>query len=92
MDSSAIDFLDENAILHALKSCMPSVVVNCAAFTAVDAAEEHHDRAIKVNSDAVRVTARWAKANRQRLFMFQQILYLMEQRNCLTCLPINLTH
>ena len=33
---------------------MPSVVVNCAAFTAVDAAEEHHDRAKKVNSDAVR--------------------------------------
>ncbi len=63
MDSSAIDFLDENAILHALKSCMPSVVVNCAAFTAVDAAEEHHDRAKKVNSDAVRVIARWAKVN-----------------------------
>lgn len=63
MDSSAIDFLDKNAIRYVLKSCMPTIIVNCAAFTAVDAAEEHHGRAKKVNGDAVRVLAKWAKAN-----------------------------
>ena len=63
MDSSAIDFLDEKSILYALKSCMPSIIVNCAAFTAVDAAEEQYDAAKKVNSDAVRVLAEWASAN-----------------------------
>jgi dTDP-4-dehydrorhamnose reductase len=44
-----LDARDADAVMAALASVKPDVVVNCAAWTAVDAAEEHEAEALAVN-------------------------------------------
>jgi len=44
-----LDITDAGATLAAIASAKPDVVVNCAAWTAVDAAEEHEAEALAVN-------------------------------------------
>jgi dTDP-4-dehydrorhamnose reductase len=44
-----LDITDEAAVRAALRRNSPDVVVNCAAWTAVDAAEAHEDLALDVN-------------------------------------------
>ena len=44
-----LDVTDEVAVAAALADCRPDVVVNCAAWTAVDDAEAHEDEALAVN-------------------------------------------
>ncbi len=44
-----LDIADAAAVTAAVSSFKPDVVVNCAAWTAVDAAEEHEARALAVN-------------------------------------------
>ena len=46
-----LDITDAVAVTAALSSAKPDVVVNCAAWTAVDAAEEHEAAALAVNGD-----------------------------------------
>ena len=48
----------------------PSVIINCAAYTAVDAAENHERIAMRVNSDAVGEIATWAARNRAFMVHF----------------------
>jgi dTDP-4-dehydrorhamnose reductase len=44
-----LDLTDADAVTAAVSSVKPDVVVNCAAWTAVDAAEEHEAEALAVN-------------------------------------------
>jgi dTDP-4-dehydrorhamnose reductase len=44
-----LDLTDADAVTAAVSSVKPDVVVNCAAWTAVDAAEEHEDEALAIN-------------------------------------------
>jgi dTDP-4-dehydrorhamnose reductase len=44
-----LDITDEGAVHRTVRSCRPDVVVNCAAWTAVDDAETHEDAALRVN-------------------------------------------
>ena len=44
-----LDITDESAVRAALRDCRPDVVVNCAAWTAVDDAESHELEAFGVN-------------------------------------------
>jgi dTDP-4-dehydrorhamnose reductase len=44
-----LDLTDAEAVTAAVASVKPDVVVNCAAWTAVDAAEEHEAQALAVN-------------------------------------------
>ncbi len=48
-DRGALDVTDPRSVRAALAAHHPAVVVNCAAWTAVDDAEEHEDRALAVN-------------------------------------------
>jgi len=48
-----LDVIDRTAVLHLLTRERPDVVVNCAAWTAVDACESDPDRARLANTDAV---------------------------------------
>jgi dTDP-4-dehydrorhamnose reductase len=46
-----LDITDSSAVAAALDEHQPSVVVNCAAWTAVDDAEAHEPDALRVNGD-----------------------------------------
>lgn len=48
-----LDITDATAVAAALDACRPSVVVNCAAWTAVDDAEANEAAALRVNGQAV---------------------------------------
>jgi dTDP-4-dehydrorhamnose reductase len=46
-----LDITDGDAVAATLDACQPAVVVNCAAWTAVDDAETHEDGALRLNGD-----------------------------------------
>lgn len=48
-----LDISDASAVRWAFKSHRPDVVVNCAAWTAVDDAEAYQPEAMRINGDAV---------------------------------------
>jgi dTDP-4-dehydrorhamnose reductase len=48
-DRGQLDITDPAAVASAVRQARPDVVVNCAAWTAVDDAEAHEDRALAVN-------------------------------------------
>lgn len=62
-DRAALDITDPASIAAAMDRVAPDVVVNAAAYTAVDAAEEHEDTAMAINAHGV---ARLATACRER--------------------------
>jgi dTDP-4-dehydrorhamnose reductase len=49
-----LDITDRSAVLSAITAASPDLIVNCAAWTAVDACESDPDRALAVNGLAVR--------------------------------------
>jgi dTDP-4-dehydrorhamnose reductase len=53
LSRSDLDITDAGAVRAALARWQPDVVVNCAAWTAVDDAEAHEDAALRVNGLAV---------------------------------------
>jgi dTDP-4-dehydrorhamnose reductase len=52
-----LDLTDEAAVHAAVRSSHPDIVVNCAAWTAVDDAETHEDAALLVNGHGARYLA-----------------------------------
>ena len=54
LDRSGLDITDGDAVRATLRAVRPDVVVNCAGWTAVDAAEEHEEEALRVNGDGAR--------------------------------------
>ena len=57
---SKLDITDTQAVIEAISSFEPKVIVNTAAYTAVDKAEEEKALAYAINSDAVAVLAQQA--------------------------------
>jgi dTDP-4-dehydrorhamnose reductase len=51
LDRVALDIGEKGAVRAAIESCRPDAIVNCAAFTAVDACETEVDQAYRVNRD-----------------------------------------
>ncbi|GAA4631613.1 dTDP-4-dehydrorhamnose reductase [Actinoallomurus vinaceus] len=51
LDRAGLDITDGDAVRATLRAACPDVVVNCAGWTAVDAAEEHEEEALRVNGD-----------------------------------------
>ncbi|WP_371781290.1 dTDP-4-dehydrorhamnose reductase [Streptosporangium subroseum] len=52
-----LDLCDTSAVRHLVSACKPDIVVNCAAWTAVDDAETHEAEALAVNGLGVRALA-----------------------------------
>lgn len=52
-DRSALDITDTELVVAAVRQCRPDVVVNCAAWTAVDDCEGDFDKAMLINGTAV---------------------------------------
>jgi dTDP-4-dehydrorhamnose reductase len=49
-DRASLDITDRSAVTTAFATVEPSIVVNCAAYTAVDDAETDEDRALEINA------------------------------------------
>jgi dTDP-4-dehydrorhamnose reductase len=64
------DLADPEAIRDLLDRIKPSIIVNAAAYTAVDKAENDADAARAVNAVAPGVMASWAEANHASLIHF----------------------
>ncbi|WAX76500.1 dTDP-4-dehydrorhamnose reductase [Streptomyces sp. KMM 9044] len=67
LDRAALDITRAEALEHALSEHGPGIVVNCAAYTAVDDAETDEDRATRINGDGPRLLARACAAHGARL-------------------------
>ena len=61
-DRQGLDLLDSQSIRNTMARVKPDVIVNAAAYTAVDRAEGEEDAAFAVNFRAVKELAREAKA------------------------------
>ncbi len=67
---AALDITDAESVRACVKQCGPDVIVNAAAYTAVDKAETEPQQAFTVNADAVGQLGRIAVAARARLVHF----------------------
>jgi dTDP-4-dehydrorhamnose reductase len=63
----ALDIADPASVTRAFERIHPAVVVNAAAYTAVDLAEKEPDEADRVNHRAVAILAAACRAHRARL-------------------------
>lgn len=59
----AVDLASSEALLSLLDREEPSVIVNAAAYTAVDRAEQESSLAMRVNGEALRVIGSWAASH-----------------------------
>lgn len=66
-DRSRLDLTCPDQILHAIQDIQPDVIVNAAAYTAVDQAESHVELANAVNGTAPRLLAELARASKATL-------------------------
>ena len=62
-DVSELDITDEKAVFEFINNLKPDYIINCAAFTAVDKAEECYEFVEKINADGPGNLAKAAKAN-----------------------------
>ena len=60
-DHAALDLIDADAVRHVVREVRPDVIVNAAAYTAVDKAESEPELAMQVNGVAPGVLAEEAK-------------------------------
>lgn len=60
-DVDTLDITDENAVESFIQKSNPDVIINCAAYTAVDKAESDIESAKKVNELAPKLLARYAR-------------------------------
>lgn len=67
LTAQQLDIADAEAVRSVLGKEDVVAIVNCAAYTAVDAAEEHRDDAFWVNHKGPAVLADWSAQNRSRL-------------------------
>jgi dTDP-4-dehydrorhamnose reductase len=66
-DRSVLDLSDLNLITTVLDSLQPQIIINCAAYTAVDKAETETELADVLNHQAVAVMAQWSANHDCRL-------------------------
>lgn len=66
-DVSSLDITDEKKVLNFVENLKPDYIINCAAYTAVDKAEENYDLADKINGDGPTNLAKAAKQAHSKL-------------------------
>lgn len=62
LDRAAMDLADLKQVRHVIRDLKPQLIVNPAAYTAVDQAESEPEAAMKINGEAVAVMAEEAAA------------------------------
>lgn len=66
-DAADLDITDEKAVFNFVNNLKPDYIINCAAYTAVDKAEECYELADKVNGDGPANLAKAAKSSGAKL-------------------------
>ena len=90
-DVAELDICDEQAVLDFVKANNIHVIVNCAAYTAVDNAEDNVELCTKLNADAVGYLAKAAEANGAEFiqistdYVFDGTAHIPYQETELTC-------
>jgi dTDP-4-dehydrorhamnose reductase len=69
-DHAALDITDAQAVGVAIGRVRPDLIINCAGYNAVDAAEDHPVLALQANAFAVRSLARAARTYGSMLIQF----------------------
>jgi dTDP-4-dehydrorhamnose reductase len=64
-----VDVTDREALARAVDAAEPDWIIDCAAFTAVDVAEDAPSEAMRVNAEAVRTLAALAAARGARVLL-----------------------
>ncbi|MHC1478953.1 dTDP-4-dehydrorhamnose reductase [Frateuria aurantia] len=64
------DLAQPASLVPLLDRVRPALIINAAAYTAVDRAESEEDRAMAVNADAVAVIGQWAAAHDARVIHY----------------------
>lgn len=66
-DVAELDITNEQAVMEFVDELKPEYIINCAAYTAVDKAEENYELADKINGDGPSNLAKAAKAAGSKL-------------------------
>lgn len=66
-DVAELDITNETAVLDLVTNLKPDYIINCAAYTAVDKAEDNFELADKINGDGPTFLAKAAKAAGSKL-------------------------
>ncbi len=66
-DIDEVDLTDTESTISFLATSAPSVILNCAAYTEVDRAEQEAELAKELNDDAVANISNWASTNHCRV-------------------------
>ena len=77
-----LDITDEAAVEQMVSNHNIKVIVNCAAYTAVDAAEDNEPLAARLNADAVGILARVAKRHGARMVHISTD-YVFDGQSCI---------
>lgn len=65
--SNELDITDEDRVAEVISDLAPDVLINCAAYTKVDEAEENKQVALKVNAESVKKLANICNRNNVKL-------------------------
>ena len=81
-DITTLDITDEDAVEKMVADKAIDFIVNCAAYTAVDAAEDNEPLAARLNGDAVGILARVAKRHGARM-VHVSTDYVFDGKGCI---------
>lgn len=70
LGSDQVDFLHDDQIVKALEKHKPELIINAAAYTKVDLAEDETEQANQINGQALKVIGAWAKMNNAHVIHF----------------------
>lgn len=65
--SNELDITDEDKLAKTIADLAPDVLINCAAYTKVDEAEDNEQTALKINAESVKKLANICKKNHVKL-------------------------
>ena len=66
-DRQSFNLSDQDNIYVYLDICKPNIIINCAAYTSVDRAEDDFENANTINNKAVESIANWSNHNKCKL-------------------------
>jgi|SRR5215471_431266 len=88
-DRHELDFLNADSIRRAVREIRPELIINAAAFTAVDAAETQEPEARAINADAPEYSLRKQTRLVQQLSITQRTMCSTVQKQRLTMRQIH---